>query len=193
MRQCIAAIVAVCLLISSCSVQPIKQTNVSNPTITVDASFVIQNDPIKLYHQDQIKLVIDRDVNCLAKGIYYEAGGESVKGKEAVGFVILNRTGNSKYPSTVCGVVKQTNLIANKKFCQFSWYCKGGDSKLNATITNERYDESVRIAQAILNKKIDNWLPKALSFHLSGIKSGWTKRGLREVAHIGNHIFYGES
>jgi len=191
MRQCIAVIVAVCLLISSCSVQPIKTEVSTKPIIVLDAKFIIHNDPVVLFRQEHI--LLPQDVNCLAKGIYYEAGSESVRGKEAVGFVILNRTTNKKYPSSICKVIKQQTMKDGKKFCQFSWYCSGGDKKLNAQISNENYAESLRIAESILNKKIDNWIPQAVSFHLSGVNAGWTKRGLQEVAHIGRHVFYRET
>ena len=40
---------------------------------------------------------------CLARGIYFEARGEPVRGQAAVGQVILNRVKNPAYPSTICG------------------------------------------------------------------------------------------
>ena len=39
---------------------------------------------------------------CMAQNIYYEARGESLKGKQAVGNVVLNRVDHKKYPNTVC-------------------------------------------------------------------------------------------
>ena len=42
---------------------------------------------------------------CMAQNIYYEARGESLKGKQAVGNVVLNRVDHEKYPDTFCDVV----------------------------------------------------------------------------------------
>jgi len=68
---------------------------------------------------------------CMAQNIYYEARGESLKGKQAVGNVVLNRVKHKKYPNTICGVVYQAKRYSwNDKVvipgqCQFSWYCDG--------------------------------------------------------------------
>lgn len=192
MRQKIAAIVAVCLLISSCSVQNIKpETFVpTQDVVKVDThiDFIIDQPKIDWYIPPVINA---NDLNCMAKGIYYEAGGESTKGKEAVAFVIMNRMRSGKFPTTACGVVKQTTVAGAKRACQFSWYCAGGDSKINATISNERYTECMQVALSVLNGRVDNWIPKAISFHMSGVHTDWTQHGMTKVATVGNHIFYG--
>ena len=75
--------------------------------------------------------VIFEETYCMAQNIYYEARGESLKGKQAVGNVVLNRVDHKKYPNTVCGVVYQAkryswdNNIVIPGQCQFSWYCDG--------------------------------------------------------------------
>jgi spore germination cell wall hydrolase CwlJ-like protein len=48
-----------------------------------------------------------RDEQCLAAAIYHEAKGESVMGQGMVAAVILNRVDQSKWPDTICDVVKQ--------------------------------------------------------------------------------------
>ena len=95
----------------------------------------------------------DRDVECMARNIFYEAGGESTEGKIAVGVVTLNRTQDGRFGKTVCDVVKaRTVVVKNKEIkrnevirvgyfgrpemverkevvvqqvpvCQFSWVC----------------------------------------------------------------------
>ena len=65
---------------------------------------------------------------CMAQNVYYEARGESLKGKQAVGNVVLNRVNHKKYPNTVCGVVYEAKLWNGKvirDMCQFAWYCDG--------------------------------------------------------------------
>ncbi len=47
----------------------------------------------------------DRDVDCLAQAVYYEARGEGDDGQAAVAQVVLNRSRIASFPATVCGVV----------------------------------------------------------------------------------------
>ena len=56
----------------------------------------------------------EKELRCLALNIHFEARGESDQGKIAVAVVTLNRVKSKRFPSTICGVVKQKN--------QFSWY-----------------------------------------------------------------------
>lgn len=50
---------------------------------------------------------------CMALALYHESKGLSPKDMQAVGHVIRNRIGDSKYPKSVCKVVWQQG--------QFSW------------------------------------------------------------------------
>lgn len=56
----------------------------------------------------------NKEVVCLARAMFYEAQGESFKGKLAVGNVIINRTKHKEFPSTICGVIAQKG--------QFQWF-----------------------------------------------------------------------
>jgi spore germination cell wall hydrolase CwlJ-like protein len=189
MRQCIAVIVAACLLISSCSVQNVKPEPYVSVVDKVDThiDFVIKTDPVVF---PTINVISANDMNCLAKTIYYEAGSEPQKGKEAVGIVITNRVRTHKFADSICGVVRQSTVLGGKRFCQFSWYCTGGEAKLNATIDNEQYRQCLTVARSILNGEVDNRLDNAVSFHLVGVNAGWTR--MIKVTQIGNHIFYRE-
>src|SRR5574337_1243322 len=60
---------------------------------------------------------------CLTEALYYEAGNQSIHGKEAVALVIMNRVGKKGYGKTICGVVRQAHIINEKKICQFSYWC----------------------------------------------------------------------
>ena len=55
---------------------------------------------------EEIK-VKQKELECLARNIYWEAANESYEGKLAVAQVTLNRTKASGYPNTVCEVVYQ--------------------------------------------------------------------------------------
>ena len=64
--------------------------------------------------------VRERQLGCLAKNIYHEAGSEPFEGKVAVAQVTLNRAASGQFPGDVCRVVYQKNLMYEKVICQFS-------------------------------------------------------------------------
>ena len=63
----------------------------------------------------QAQSVNSRELDCLARNIYYEAGLESEEGKVAVGLVTINRSNDEKYPHTICGVVNQKTVFSVPK------------------------------------------------------------------------------
>ena len=44
---------------------------------------------------------------CLASNVYHEAKNQSIDGQIAVAEVVMNRVADTRYPNTVCEVVKQ--------------------------------------------------------------------------------------
>lgn len=119
-----------------------------------------------------------RDLDCLAKNIYFEARGESRQGKIAVAQVTLNRVKHpGEFSKTICGVVYQKD--------QFSW-----TNLPKATVKDiQQWEESLHIAQGILRGKIFLENFDALYFHANYVKPQWrsTKQYIRT---IGKHIFY---
>ena len=84
---------------------------------------------------------------CMSLNIYYEARGESWKGKSAVAHVVKNRVEHEKYPNTICGVVLEAKLWNGKvirDMCQFAWYCDG-----RSDIPQLRYKAEPRKGKAI--------------------------------------------
>ena len=65
-----------------------------------------------------------KQLDCLARNIYYEAGYEPFEGKVAVAQVTINRAESGQFPSDICQVVYQKNIVYEKVLCQFSWYCE---------------------------------------------------------------------
>lgn len=128
----------------------------------------------------------ERQLGCLAKNIYYEAGSEPFEGKVAVAQVTMNRVENSQFPGDVCKVIYQKNIFYEKVVCQFSWVC---DREATFRPTNRaNYNESMIAAQKVLLE--DYRLPSlknALYYHADYINPGWKKE---QVAKIGHHIFY---
>ena len=130
----------------------------------------------------------ERQLKCLADNIYFEAGYESFEGKVAVAQVTLNRASNAKWPSDVCGVVYQKNVVYEKVICQFSWYCQQGPKY---RISNKQvYNESMIVAKKVLLEGFR--LPsisRAFYYHADYIDPKWKKP---RISKIGRHIFYGD-
>lgn len=128
----------------------------------------------------------ERQLDCLAKNIYYEAGSESFEGKVAVAQVTLNRAESGKFPDDICRVIYQKNVVYEKVICQFSWYCD--TSARVRPIHTKMYDESYAVAKKVLleNFRLDG-LKEAMYYHADYVSPGWNKP---VITKIGRHIFY---
>lgn len=130
--------------------------------------------------------VRERQLACLARNIYYEAGSEPFEGKVAVAQVTLNRMESGKFPDDVCQVIYQKNVFYEKVVCQFSWYCDR--DAMVRPIHKGNYEESMEAAKKVLLEGFR--LPsikEALYYHADYVNPGWRKE---RVAKIGRHIFY---
>lgn len=54
-------------------------------------------------------------MQCIARVVQSEAGGESEVGKRAVAHVIINRTKDKRFPSTPCAVIMQRGQFVSNK------------------------------------------------------------------------------
>jgi len=130
--------------------------------------------------------VRERQLGCLAKNIYYEAGSEPFEGKVAVAQVTLNRTESGKFPGDICQTIYQKNVFYSKVVCQFSWACDRdtGVKPLNSAM----YTQSMEAAKKVLLEgfRLPS-LKDALYYHADSINPGWNKQ---KIAQIGHHIFY---
>ena len=128
----------------------------------------------------------ERQLGCLAKNIYHEAGSEPFEGKVAVAQVTLNRAKSSQFPDDVCKVIYQKNVVYEKVLCQFSWACDR--VALMRPVNRANYAESEAVAKKVLLEGFSlPSLKDAMYFHGDYINPGWNKK---PVAHIGRHIFY---
>jgi len=154
----------------------------------------------------------DREIQCLARNIFYESASEPEEGKVAVGLVTLNRAADPRFPSDVCGVVKQKTLFTRTKtvvkettgffgrkekiketktvetpVCQFSWNCIRVKKPKE---DDDRWIESQRIARELAEGGYEHYRVKyadAKHFHAVYVKPGWN---LKRIAKVGNHVFY---
>ena len=123
------------------------------------------------------------ELKCLSDTLYFEARGESASGQRAVAEVILNRRDSSKFPSTICGVVKQ----GSSKGCQFSYNC----GKPRAIREKAAYERVSEVAAAALAGAPRSLTAGATYFHTTGVKPSWSRKFTR-TAKIGRHIFYND-
>jgi spore germination cell wall hydrolase CwlJ-like protein len=129
------------------------------------------------------KQAVMKEVECLARNIYFEAGGEPRAGKIAVAEVTMNRVKSHQYPRTVCGVVHQKV----RGTCQFSWVCEG---KKTVRRSSDAWQDSVKIAENILISKHEyGIIGNAKHFHAVYVDPDWAEHK-RMIKKIGQHIFY---
>ena len=161
-------------------------------------------DNVEAWETEQAKL---KEVECLAKNMYYEARNQGTAGKLAVTNVVLNRVKDERFPNTICEVVKQgptreswktkkdKNLPDEERIyypirhkCQFSWYCDGAsDDPKNV----EKYQEAYLFSLNIVDKKFHliDITDGALFYHADYVKPSWARTKHR-TTEIGDHIFY---
>ena len=132
--------------------------------------------------------VRNKQLECLARNIYYEAGNQPFEGKVAVAQVTINRAESGQFPKDICQVVYQKNVVYERVLCQFSWYCEN-NYKIRA-VHPALWKESEEVAKKVLLEKFRlPSLENALFYHADYVSPGWK---LPRIEKIGNHIFYGD-
>lgn len=119
-----------------------------------------------------------KEIDCIAKNIYFESRGEGIKGMTAIAHVTKNRVNSGKFPDSYCKVVYQSN--------QFSWVSK----RPKVDKTDEAWQTAKNLARVIYY--VD--LPQdptygALYFHSDKDKPYWTKK-FKKTTKIKGHTFY---
>ena len=119
-----------------------------------------------------------KELECLTKNIYYEAGIEDRTGKYAVANVTVNRMKSGKWGKDLCKVV-----YAPK---QFSW-------TLKSHLPNpykDLWEDSQQIAVDVLSGARVRGLKDSLFYHSTYIKTPKWVDTKEYVITIGRHIFY---
>lgn len=179
--------------------QNIKQLSLKTVLVILFASLVIAITYLMMYWAVSFRLerqvkhdnIItaqqrQRELNCLARNIYYEAGNEPFEGKVAVAQVTLNRVNHDEFPDDICQVVYQKNIFYSRTVCQFSWYCDR--QALVRPIDKQSYDESMIVAKKVLLEGFRlPGLTDALYYHANYINPNWRKK---RITRVGRHIFY---
>ena len=142
---------------------------------------------------------VRRELDCLARNIYWEARSEPVEGMIAVAQVTLNRVAHNSFPDDICDVVYQGPTKASwkdksvyypvKHRCQFSWYCDGKSDRISS-VNQTIFDRCYEVARQVLieGKRLPG-LKQAVFYHADYVSPGWR---YPKLAKIGTHIFYGD-
>ena len=131
--------------------------------------------------------------HCLALNIYFEARSSNLADKYAVADVVLNRVRDTRFPTTICEVVKEglydSNGHPRRNKCQFSWWCDGKKDHPN---NEDRWVEAQTIAWSIIKwDKYRGLTEGATHYHATYVRPAWRKdRGMQLIGRIGAHIFY---
>jgi len=122
----------------------------------------------------------EADKYCMAQNIYFESANQSALGKLAVGLVVMNRVKDTRYPDTICEVVRQDR--------QFSWV---KDNRSNVPKkADAAWKESVRITDDVLSGRADFLkFDEVTHYHADYVNPHWSG-SMEEVATIDQHIFY---
>ena len=134
---------------------------------------------------------------CLALNTYHEAKNQSMIGQIATAQVVMNRVADSRYPNTVCEVVKQGPHLPSwedpkKEYqvrhrCQFSWYC---DGKPDVPKNEKAWKKAQDYAYLVLYNRINIDVTEgATHYHATYVRPAWARTKTR-TTRIEKHIFY---
>ncbi|MCG7880512.1 MAG: cell wall hydrolase [Candidatus Thiodiazotropha endolucinida] len=137
-----------------------------------------------LYQPPEV-LEISKEIDCLARNIYFEARSESEQGQLAVGHVVMNRVAHEGYPDSVCAVVKQGGEKRRYR-CQFSWWC---DGRSDIPMNKKAWQRSQDLAEAVYRGQSKDPTDGALWYHADYVNPVWST-ALVLGKKIGQHLFY---
>jgi N-acetylmuramoyl-L-alanine amidase len=149
---------------------------------TLRAVFAYQDEK-----RDLVRGAHQRNLECLARNVYFEARGEPLAGQYAVAEVTMNRRASRRFPRTVCEVVYQQNWdpLRERYVGAFSW------TELDSLPEpeGEHWQRAREVAEAVYYGRQPPVLRGALFYHANYIRPDWAPQKER-VAQIGRHIFY---
>lgn len=140
-------------------------------------------------HQAQMR---KRAIDVLARTLYGEARGETVRGKEAVACVILNRVKRAKQHGGYWwgDTIEEVCL----KPWQFSCWNEMDPNrqKIAAVEPGQRvFDTCLRIARRAVSGCLKDATGGATHYHAADAQPPWS-RGKPACVEIGRHLFYND-
>ena len=138
-------------------------------------------------------MLIETALMCLALNTYHEAKNQSMIGQVATAQVVMNRVADSRYPNSVCEVVKQGpkykgSDVPVRHKCQFSWFCDGKSDEPKRD--SKEWRMAQEYARIVLSGRIVLDVTEgATHYHATYVKPSWAKTKTR-TTRIESHIFY---
>ena len=138
-------------------------------------------------------MLIETALMCLALNTYHEAKNQSMIGQVATAQVVMNRVADSRYPNSVCEVVKQGpkykgSDVPVRHKCQFSWFCDGKSDEPKRD--SKEWRRAQDYARIVLSGRIVLDVTEgATHYHATYVKPSWAKTKTR-TTRIESHIFY---
>ena len=138
-------------------------------------------------------MLIETALMCLALNTYHEAKNQSMIGQVATAQVVMNRVADSRYPNTVCEVVKQGpkykgSDVPVRHKCQFSWFCDGKSDEPKRD--SKEWFKAQDYARIVLSGRIVLDVTEgATHYHATYVRPAWAKTKTR-TTRIEKHIFY---
>ena len=176
---------------------PLGNSNNAYAVKVVSNTTLDNNDVFtQKYYQQYIKSDREKQHECLAKNIYFEARNEPFAGQFAVALVTLNRVHDTAFPNTICEVVYQgihhADGFPKRDRCQFSWYCDGNSDEVRNKRAWEVVQKTANLAMlqysSIKAEGLD-YTEGARFYHTFEVNPRWSKV-YPKVGRIGDHIFY---
>lgn len=122
---------------------------------------------------------LSEQMRCLAGAIYFESRGEPLAGQLAVANVVINRSEDSRFPASYCGVVYQR--------AQFSFIKNGRMPSVKTG--SAAWRRAKAIARIAHDGLWESEVGDAVYFHAKYVRPKWSYRKTK-TAVIDTHIFY---
>lgn len=140
-------------------------------------------EKVVLYRTTEKVSLSKKDMDCLAKNIFHEAGVEDRAGKIAIAQVTLNRVKDGRWGKSVCDVVYAK--------AQFSWTLQ--KKRRWAKPNGPLWDESVNVAHEFARGHRVKGIEQSVFYHTDYIEQPKWAREMKIVHKVGQHIFYKNS
>lgn len=125
-----------------------------------------------------------RAIDCLAAGVYYEAGDDPV-GQRAVAQVVINRMRHPAFPKSVCGVVFQGSERSTG--CQFTFTCDG--AMLRYRPSAAAWERARDVARQALTGSVYKPVGHATHYHTDWVVPYWSA-SLEKITAVDTHLFF---
>ncbi|WEK01075.1 MAG: cell wall hydrolase [Candidatus Sphingomonas phytovorans] len=125
-----------------------------------------------------------RAIDCLAAGVLYEAGDDTL-GQRSVAQVVINRARHPAFPKTICGVVFQGSDRVTG--CQFTFTCDGA-------LVRHRWSDAAwmrarETATLALSGNVYKPVGYATHYHTDWVVPYW-QSSLDKIAAVRTHLFF---